>query len=41
MFAFVLLGTLLDFCFTFCLSKIQSKFLAHIIFDFKRLFSVG
>lgn len=41
MFAYVLLCTLLDFCFTFCLSKIQSKFLALIIFDFKRFVCVG
>ena len=36
MFAYVLLCNLLDFCFTFCSSKIESKFLALIIFDFNR-----
>ena len=41
MFACVLLCTLLDFCFTFCLSKIQSKFLALIIFDFSGYFVLG
>lgn len=35
MFAFVLLGTLLDFCSNFCLSKIQSKFLVPTIFYFR------
>lgn len=41
MFAYVLLGTLLGFCFTFCLSKIQSKFLALIILDFRGYFALG
>lgn len=41
MFAFVLFCTLLDFCFTFCLSKIQSKFLALTIFDLRGYFVLG
>ena len=41
MFACVLLCTLLGFCFTFCLSKIQSKFLALTIFDFRGYFALG
>lgn len=41
MFAYVLLCTLLDFCFTFCLSKIQSKFQALTIFDFSGYFALG
>lgn len=40
MFAYVLLCTLLGFCFTFCLSKIASKLLSIHNFDFKRLFCV-
>ena len=41
MFACVLLCTLLGFCFTFCLSKIQSKFLALTIFDLRGYFALG
>ena len=41
MFAFVLLGTLLDFCSNFCLSKIQSKFLVSTIFYFRGCFVLG
>lgn len=41
MFAYVLLCTLLGFCFTFCLSKIQSKFLALTIFDLRGYFALG
>lgn len=41
MFAYVLLVCLLDFCFTFCLSKLLSKFRYSYFFDFKRLFRVG
>ena len=41
MFACVLLCTLLDFCFNFCLSKIQSKFLALTIFDLRGCFALG
>lgn len=41
MFACVLLCTLLDFCFTFCLIKIQSNFLALTIFDLRGYFVLG
>lgn len=41
MFACVLLVCLLDFCFTFCLIKIQSKFQALTIFDLRGYFALG
>ena len=41
MFAYVLLCTLLDFCLTFCLSKIQSKFLALTIFYLRGYLALG
>ena len=41
MFACVLLGTLLDFCFTFCLSKLLSKFRYSYFLILRGYFALG